>query len=148
MLLARILAAATPEAERSAFATGQEARAGREFISPQPPFLPAPPERSVLVSAARSAAIIRDFVQKRFALRSVIATEREKESVESEALRAPPPARSAAKPFLYSAESCRSFKKKFEPTRFAKNANSSQLFFARVIFARLRRAINKFIIAK
>jgi hypothetical protein len=31
-----------------------------------------PPERSV--SAARSAAIIRDFVQKRFALRPVIAT--------------------------------------------------------------------------
>ena len=51
-----------------------KARAGREFISPTPPFLPAPPERSVLVSAARSAAIIRDFAQKRFALRSVIAT--------------------------------------------------------------------------
>ena len=47
--------------------------AGRQ-ASPQPPFLPAPPERSVLVSAARSAAIIRDFAQKRFALRSVIAT--------------------------------------------------------------------------
>ena len=51
-----------------------EARAGREFISPTPPFLPAPPERSVLVSAAQSAAIIRDFVQKRFERRSVIAT--------------------------------------------------------------------------
>ena len=51
-----------------------KARAGRAFISPQPPFLPAPPERSVLVSSARSAAIIRDFAQKRFALRSVIAT--------------------------------------------------------------------------
>jgi hypothetical protein len=74
----RNLAAATPEAERSAFATGQEARAGRAFISPQPPFLPAPPERSVLVSAARSAAINRDFAQKKFALRSVIATKREK----------------------------------------------------------------------
>ena len=33
-----------------------EARAGREFISPTPPFLPAPPERSVLVSAALRAA--------------------------------------------------------------------------------------------
>ena len=51
-----------------------KARAGREFISPQPPFLPAPPECSVLVSAARSAAINRDLAQKRFALRSVIAT--------------------------------------------------------------------------
>jgi len=51
-----------------------EARAGREFISPTPPFLPAPPERSVLVSAALRAAIIQDFAQKRFALRSVIAT--------------------------------------------------------------------------
>ena len=54
-----------------------KARAGREFLSPQPPFLPAPPERSVLVSAARSAAIIRDFAQKRFELRSVIATIRD-----------------------------------------------------------------------
>ena len=51
-----------------------KARAGREFLSPQPPFLPAPPERSVLVSAARSAAINRDFAQNGFALRSVIAT--------------------------------------------------------------------------
>ena len=59
-------------------------------------------------------------------------TKREKESVKVEALRAPPAARSAAKPFLYSAESCRLDKKKFEPTRFAKNANSSQLFFAPV----------------
>src|SRR3989344_1886431 len=61
-------------------------------------------------------------------------TKRERESVELEALLAPPPARSAEKPFLYSAASCRSDKKKFEPTRFAKNANSSQLFFARAIF--------------
>jgi hypothetical protein len=51
-----------------------KARAGWEFIFPTPLFLPAPPERSVLVSAARSAAIIRDFAQKRFALRPVIAT--------------------------------------------------------------------------
>ena len=54
---------------------GEKARAGRAFISPLSPFLPAPPERSVLVSAARSAAIIRDFAQNRFALRSVIATQ-------------------------------------------------------------------------
>jgi hypothetical protein len=43
-------------------------------IFPTPLFLPAPPERSVLVSAARSAAINQDFAQNRFALRSVIAT--------------------------------------------------------------------------
>ena len=61
-------------------------------------------------------------------------TQREKSKESVEALRAPPPARSAEKPFLYSAESCRLDKKKFEPTRFAKNANSSQLFFARAIF--------------
>ena len=53
-----------------------KARAGREFISPTPPFLPAPPERLVLVSAALRAAIIQDFAQKRFALRSVIATQK------------------------------------------------------------------------
>jgi hypothetical protein len=53
---------------------GEKARAGREFLSPLPPFLPAPPERSVLVSAARSAAISQDFARKRFELRSVIAT--------------------------------------------------------------------------
>ena len=35
----------TPVVERFAFTTGQEARAGREFLSPQPPFLPVPPER-------------------------------------------------------------------------------------------------------
>ena len=44
---------------------------GQKFLPPNPlPF--CPPERSV--SAARSAAISRDFVQKRFELRSVIAT--------------------------------------------------------------------------
>jgi hypothetical protein len=48
-----------------------------------------------------------------------------------EALRAPLTAWSAEKPFLYSAESCRLDKKKFVPTRFAKNANSAKLFFAR-----------------
>jgi len=36
----------TPVVERFAFTTGQEARAGREFIFPTPLFLPAPPERS------------------------------------------------------------------------------------------------------
>jgi len=60
---------------RNSAAAKAKARAGREFIFPTPLFLPAPPERSVLVSAARSAAIIPAFfVQKRFALRSVIAT--------------------------------------------------------------------------
>jgi len=44
---------------------------GQKFLPTNPlPF--CPPERSV--SAAQSAAISQDFVQKRFALRSVIAT--------------------------------------------------------------------------
>ena len=48
-----------------------ESEGGQKFLPPNPlPF--CPPER--LVSAARSAAISRDFVQKRFELRSVIAT--------------------------------------------------------------------------
>jgi len=60
-----------------------ESEGGRKFLPPNPP--PAslrealraglpfrPPERSV--SAARSAAISQDFVQKRFERRSVIAT--------------------------------------------------------------------------
>jgi len=51
-----------------------KARAGREEKGGWGKWIPAPPERSVLASAARSAAIIRDFAQKRFALRSVIAT--------------------------------------------------------------------------
>jgi len=60
--LARKIAAAEKEAAKT--------RAGKNFY-PQPlPF--CPPERSVF--AARSAAISRSFVQKRFELRSVIAT--------------------------------------------------------------------------
>jgi len=48
-----------------------ESKGGQKFLPPNPlPF--CPPERSV--SAARSAAISQDFVQKRFELRSVIAT--------------------------------------------------------------------------
>ena len=48
-----------------------ESEGGQKFLPPNPlPF--CPPERSV--SAARSAAISRDFVQKRFELRSAIAT--------------------------------------------------------------------------
>jgi len=48
-----------------------ESEGGQEFLPPNPlPF--CPPERSV--SAERSAAISRSFVQKRFELRSVIAT--------------------------------------------------------------------------
>jgi len=48
-----------------------ESEGGQKFLPPNPlPF--CPPERSV--SAARSAAISQDFVQKRFELRSVIAT--------------------------------------------------------------------------
>jgi hypothetical protein len=48
-----------------------ESEGGQKFLPPNPlPF--CPPERSV--SAARSAAISRSFVQKRFELRSVIAT--------------------------------------------------------------------------
>ena len=49
----------------------RKTRVGKNSFPPNPlPF--CPPERSV--SAARSAAISRDFVQKRFELRSVIAT--------------------------------------------------------------------------
>jgi len=77
-----------------------ESDGGQKFLPPNPPpaslrealraGLPfCPPERSV--SAAQSAAISRSFVQKRFELRSVIATKREEESVELEALRAPLP---------------------------------------------------------
>ena len=56
----------TPVVERFAFTTGQEARAGREFIFPTPLFLPAPPERSfskfsVRIFAKKSS----DFVQDR-----------------------------------------------------------------------------------
>jgi len=48
-----------------------ESEGGQKFLPPNPlPF--CPPERSV--SAARSAAISQDFVQKRFELRSAIAT--------------------------------------------------------------------------
>ena len=48
-----------------------ESEGGQKFLPPNPlPF--CPPERSV--SVARSAEISRDFVQKRFELRSVIAT--------------------------------------------------------------------------
>ena len=50
-----------------------ESEGGQKFLPLNPlPF--CPPERSVLVSAARSAAISRSFVQKRFELRSAIAT--------------------------------------------------------------------------
>jgi len=56
----------TPVVERFAFTTGQEARAGREFIFPTPLFLPAPPDRkfskvSVRIFAEKSS----DFVQDR-----------------------------------------------------------------------------------
>ncbi len=48
-----------------------ESEGGQKLLPPNPlPF--CPPERSI--SAARSAAISRDFVQNRFELRSVIAT--------------------------------------------------------------------------
>ena len=53
---------------------------GRAKIPSPPNPLPfCPPERSV--SAARSAAISRSFVQKRFELRSVIATKLDIESL-------------------------------------------------------------------
>ena len=54
-----------------------ESEGGQKFLPTNPlPF--CPPERSV--SAARSAAIIRDFAQNRFELRSVIATKLDTES--------------------------------------------------------------------
>ena len=46
-----------------------KARAGREFLSPQPPFLPAPPERLGFWRAKRAVS----FVQKRFGFRQTIA---------------------------------------------------------------------------
>ena len=58
--LARKIAAAKKEAAK--------ARAGREFLSPQPPFLPAPPERSVW-RAKRAVSS----VQKRFGFRQTNA---------------------------------------------------------------------------
>jgi len=49
-----------------------ESEGGQKFLPPNPlPF--CPPERSVLCSA-KGGAIIRSFVQKRFELRSAIAT--------------------------------------------------------------------------
>jgi len=42
-----------------------KARAGREFPSPEPPFLPAPPERQVLF-LPREARQAVNFVQNRF----------------------------------------------------------------------------------
>jgi len=48
-----------------------KARAGREFLSPLPPFLPAPPERRFC--ATRSTAI--NFVQNRFGFGCIIAPE-------------------------------------------------------------------------
>lgn len=60
------LARNSAEAEKSE----SEGEGGQKFLSPNPlPF--CPPERAV--SAARSAAISQDFVQKRFELRSAIA---------------------------------------------------------------------------
>ena len=59
------------ESPPSPFGYGRASEGGQKFLPPNPlPF--CPPERSV--SAARSAAISRSFVQKRFELRSVIAT--------------------------------------------------------------------------
>ncbi|OGZ26405.1 MAG: hypothetical protein A3I85_01825 [Candidatus Nealsonbacteria bacterium RIFCSPLOWO2_02_FULL_38_63] len=67
--------APVPLARNSAAAekSESESEGGQKFLPPNPlPF--CPPERSV--SAARSAAISRRFVQKRFELRPVIATNR------------------------------------------------------------------------
>ena len=55
----------------------EKARAGREFLSPQPPFLFARPSGKVFCSAARSAAIkIRSpgFRQKKFGFRPANTT--------------------------------------------------------------------------
>jgi len=42
---------------------GKKARAGREFLSPQPPFLPAPPERSVWRAKRAVSFAQRNFEQ-------------------------------------------------------------------------------------
>jgi len=53
----------TPVVERFAFTTGQEARAGREFLLPTPLFLPAPPERNFSeISVGIFAEIGSDFI--------------------------------------------------------------------------------------
>jgi len=57
-----------------AFREAKSEMAGREFLSPTPSFLPAPPERRF--SAARNAAVIQSFSQRKFERRSVIATKR------------------------------------------------------------------------
>ena len=71
----------------SPFGFGRASEGGQKFLFPNP--FPCPPERSVLVSAARSAAIIRDFAQKRFALRSVIATRHYSHNFEANDFRMP-----------------------------------------------------------
>ena len=80
-------------------------RGWAKIPSLQPPsFLPA--RAFSFGSAARSAAI-RDFVQKRFELRSVIATFRESTKRMEGWVCAPPPAQTSAKPRLNSGTSCR-----------------------------------------
>ena len=67
-----ILLAAHFAKRNTKFGGGEKARAGKNSFPPTPSFLPA--RASGFVSAAQSAAISRSFVQKRFELRSVIAT--------------------------------------------------------------------------
>src|SRR3990167_4224992 len=73
-----------------------ESEGGQKFLPPNPlPF--CPPERSV--SAARSATINRSFVQNRFELRSVIATNQDISNFQGKELaRSPPPRRGPPPP--------------------------------------------------
>src|SRR3989338_6470496 len=73
-----------------------ESEGGQKFLPPNPlPF--CPPERSV--SAARSAAISRSFVQNRFELRSAIATKLDILKIQRRLIaRSPPPPRGAPSP--------------------------------------------------
>jgi len=79
-----------------------ESEGGQKFLPPNPlPF--CPPERSV--SAARSAAISRSFVQKRFELRSVIATNSDILKIEEHLIaRSPRLRRGYARIFPYISE--------------------------------------------
>ncbi|MDP2692664.1 MAG: hypothetical protein Q8O88_03440 [bacterium] len=79
-----------------------ESEGGQKFLPPNPlPF--CPPERSV--SAARSAAISQSFVQKRFELRSAIATNSDILKIEGHLIaRSPRLRRGYARIFPYISE--------------------------------------------
>ena len=104
----------TPVVEHFAFTTGQEARAGREFIFPTPLFLPAPPERkSFLLCRAKRG---NQNSKSGFSSKKVrILSKRYRQSVK---VLSGSPATRARHPILNAKLSFLSFKIKFEPTFF------------------------------